>query len=187
MSYGETSDPKTDCPASTFPILLNYSLDNGKVLQSCFNKNEKSIFIKTQSSLDSTLDMEIPRILLDKLDLNCQDVGFNVIVNGVEIRVQDFSDQKFRNLRIPINQGESNVIIIGAESIVEKIHLGNFLECNKKIISLFSPLKQQKYLSDQKYYSCKQGLELIFKNNNSPACVKPETVEKLLDRGWARS
>jgi len=32
---------------------------------------------------------------------------------------------------------------------------------------------------------CKEGLELIFKSSNdSPACVKPSTVEKLDARGW---
>jgi len=32
---------------------------------------------------------------------------------------------------------------------------------------------------------CKDGLELIFKPNNSPACVKPKTTVKLVERGWA--
>ena len=31
---------------------------------------------------------------------------------------------------------------------------------------------------------CKQELELIFKYDNSPACVKPSTAQKLLERGW---
>lgn len=32
---------------------------------------------------------------------------------------------------------------------------------------------------------CKEGLELIFKSSdNSPACVKPQTAEKLIERGW---
>lgn len=34
---------------------------------------------------------------------------------------------------------------------------------------------------------CSGGLELIFKStDNSPACVKPSTAEKLIQRGWAR-
>jgi len=34
---------------------------------------------------------------------------------------------------------------------------------------------------------CSEGLELIFKStDNSPACVKPSTAEKLIQRGWAR-
>lgn len=33
---------------------------------------------------------------------------------------------------------------------------------------------------------CKDGLELIFKSSdNSPACVKPATAEKLIERSWA--
>ena len=33
---------------------------------------------------------------------------------------------------------------------------------------------------------CNDGLELIFKSTDgSPACVKPKTAEKLIERGWA--
>ena len=31
---------------------------------------------------------------------------------------------------------------------------------------------------------CKETLELIFKHDNSPACVKPTTAQKLIERGW---
>ena len=35
---------------------------------------------------------------------------------------------------------------------------------------------------------CKGGLQLIFKSTDgSPACVKPKTAEKLIQRGWASS
>jgi len=34
---------------------------------------------------------------------------------------------------------------------------------------------------------CRPGFVKIFKYNGSPACVKPSTAEKLLERGWARS
>jgi len=32
--------------------------------------------------------------------------------------------------------------------------------------------------------SCKEGMHLVFKKSGSPACVKPSSVEKLLERGW---
>jgi len=36
--------------------------------------------------------------------------------------------------------------------------------------------------------TCNKGLELILKSkNNSPACVKPTTAKKLIERGWANS
>jgi len=34
---------------------------------------------------------------------------------------------------------------------------------------------------------CRPGFVKIFKYNGSPACVKPSTAEKLIERGWARS
>jgi len=34
---------------------------------------------------------------------------------------------------------------------------------------------------------CKEGLQLIFKQDSSPACVKSQTAEKLIQRGWAIS
>ena len=35
---------------------------------------------------------------------------------------------------------------------------------------------------------CIEGLELIFKlGDNSPACVKPSSIAKLVERGWAIS
>jgi hypothetical protein len=34
---------------------------------------------------------------------------------------------------------------------------------------------------------CKPGLELIFKAiDDSPACVKPTSIPKLKERGWAQ-
>jgi hypothetical protein len=33
---------------------------------------------------------------------------------------------------------------------------------------------------------CRPGFVKIFKYNDSPACVKPSTAEKLLERGWAK-
>ena len=52
------------------------------------------------------------------------------------------------------------------------------------------PLKQFKiYETDNSYdINCKSGLDLIVKKSNGlPACVKPETAEKLIQRGWAIS
>ena len=58
---------------------------------------------------------------------------------------------------------------------------------NSVDISVAAPLKQvaQGVLPNE--IICKEGLELIIKNNGSPACVKPKTAEILIERGWANS
>ncbi len=48
-----------------------------------------------------------------------------------------------------------------------------------------SPLKQFKNGVSPYYIVCEDNLQIIIKkNNNLPACVKPETALKLLERGW---
>ena len=47
-----------------------------------------------------------------------------------------------------------------------------------------SPKKQYESGIKPKNILCKDGLELIFKSDNYPACVKPQTAERLIQRGW---
>ncbi len=55
------------------------------------------------------------------------------------------------------------------------------------MIQKIPPPKQQvKNNVESTDISCNTGLVLIFKaSDNSPACVKPSTVQKLVERGWA--
>jgi len=47
------------------------------------------------------------------------------------------------------------------------------------------PLKQLKDGIDPRVIHCNDKLVLIQKYDGSPACVKPSSVEKLIERGWA--
>lgn len=54
------------------------------------------------------------------------------------------------------------------------------------ITPIKSPLKQFKSGIPAKNTTCQVWLQLIFKSENgSPACVKPNTAQKLVERGWA--
>ena len=59
---------------------------------------------------------------------------------------------------------------------------------NQKVFPVSgSPLKQISSGVDPNSVICKEGFELVLKAvDNSPACVKPTTAEKLVQRGWAR-
>src|SRR5437899_167073 len=51
-----------------------------------------------------------------------------------------------------------------------------------------SPLKQLKTGISTYNVICKQGFVLVIKkSDNSPACVKPDTAQKLVERGWGLS
>ncbi|MDE1725548.1 MAG: hypothetical protein KGH76_06600 [Thaumarchaeota archaeon] len=50
-----------------------------------------------------------------------------------------------------------------------------------------SPLKQFKSGIKAEDVKCRQDLQLVIKSRDgSPACVKPDTVQKLIERGWAK-
>jgi hypothetical protein len=54
------------------------------------------------------------------------------------------------------------------------------------IVNIESPLKQFKSGIPIDKIQCKEGLKLILRSSDgSPACVKPETRQKLIERGWA--
>ena len=65
----------------------------------------------------------------------------------------------------------------------------NVLEENNRqaIESKTAPLKQIANGVSPNDVICTEGMQLVFKNtNNYPACVKSTTVEKLIERGWAK-
>lgn len=54
--------------------------------------------------------------------------------------------------------------------------------------TILSPLKQFKSGLNATEIQCNDGLELIIKShNNSPACVKPNTADRLVSLGWIKS
>jgi len=54
------------------------------------------------------------------------------------------------------------------------------------ITKITTPLKQFKSGISAKDIKCVSGLQIVIKaGNHSPACVKPEDVSKLVERGWA--
>lgn len=100
------------------------------------------------------------------------------------------------NLQIPDGEdrwtiiAESKKEILNETSNILKNSLGSFtlldeLQDNSVIETISSPKQQLKNNIAPTDISCKIHLVLIFKaTDNSPACVKPSTAQKLLERGW---
>ena len=62
---------------------------------------------------------------------------------------------------------------------------GNVTGLNTQQMTIDPPLKQMKYHIPTKSVTCIEGLVLIKKlSDNSPACVKPKTAQKLVEHGW---
>ena len=107
------------------------------------------------------------------------------------------SDVLVYNLQIPDGDdrwtiiAESRKDILDETSNILKNSLDSFTLLNDPqngsgIEIIPSPKQQLKNNVEPMDISCKTGLVLIFKSSdNSPACVKVTSVEKLIGRGWA--
>jgi hypothetical protein len=69
--------------------------------------------------------------------------------------------------------------MIQSDEYTATLKITKYEELQEEII--LPPLKQVKLGQEP---SCKENLVLIKKYNGAPACVKPETREKLIARGW---
>src|SRR3989338_4486805 len=63
----------------------------------------------------------------------------------------------------------------------------SYTEDLTKFLVYPSPFKQLSLGILPQDINCKTGLFLIQKHDSSPACVKPETKQKLIERGWAKN
>ena len=52
--------------------------------------------------------------------------------------------------------------------------------------TVLSPLKQIKEGVVPENVVCKEGLELVFKLNGQPACIKTTSIQKLIAWGWTQ-
>lgn len=119
-----------------------------------------------------------------------------VEANGPVIDYDIIEDPCYFHYMIPI-EDKTNVEIVypviatGTWQLYSPIQFDENHPCYNKVFyekPHESPLKQFKSGIPIEEIKCKEGLELIFKSSNrNPACVKPETAIKLVERGWAES
>ncbi|MDH2908302.1 MAG: hypothetical protein PXX83_09445 [Candidatus Nitrosotalea sp.] len=77
--------------------------------------------------------------------------------------------------------------VISSDAPVRKIinYDGIILKNVTRTQDQFSPIEQIQLGSNSTDVQCKQGLDLIIKtHDNMPACVKPQTAQMLIMRGW---
>ena len=99
------------------------------------------------------------------------------------------------SLDVPANEFDFKFHYYVSDSVLIRITANDGINTSSDVsdetfavIDSFSPLKQVKDGIMPTHVICKSGVTLIFKSSdNSPACVKPQTAEKLIERGWTKS
>lgn len=169
----------------TYPIY--YTITSGKLYKISVDVNLKSMIV-TIVNAPSSFSVELPRDLIDSKS-GTSDTNFTVLI-GEHNQPQKFmskakfdeirNDSKTRTLLINFPYDETNptgtwdVVIAGNQMVNES--------------QIISPLKQFKAGISPNDIQCKTDFTLIFKaEDGTPACVKPETATKLVERGWAET
>ncbi|MGI0064622.1 MAG: hypothetical protein ACREAL_07100 [Nitrosopumilaceae archaeon] len=166
-------------------IDLEYLFDDGTIKDICLNEGSFTIGVFLTTEGNGILTLTIPRNVFDLRNPDCTDKNF--IVSGDLGDPKVFETKTTKDSRtIEIHYTSQEVreyLVITTDVMIGKPYkFGS--DCSIKEI-IPSPNKQIKMGIDPNDVTCKDGLQLIFKYDKAPACVKPRTAEKLIERGWA--
>lgn len=174
-----------------FPDSKNYTISYEISLSDIIDieiDHQKSFTLKLDGS--GPLDVKIPRTV-PKTSSN--ELPVTTLVNNEEVDVLQLTDCHYLfgfgtkhsdEIKFIFNYTSNDELIfedVSSQCKLQEKYIDNTDSQDHK-----SPLMQLKQGIPLDSIQCKEGLELIFKSSNGfPACVKPETKQKLIERGWA--
>jgi hypothetical protein len=139
---------------------------------------DKALSLATKAYLDNYEFLEGPiaehdKELMEEIEVMLREDLRNMIKNG------DTTDE--------INSQIDQILekLEQAEDLVEYTEESELHESEESEHKVIAPLKQVESGIEPKQVNCGTEMQLIIKNSDdSPACVKPTTAEKLVQLGW---
>ena len=134
-----------------------------------FDPYSGSVIFETEG--DAVLEIKAPKIYK-------KGPGLGILKNGEEIASDTKTDECFYYTTIESKVPETIEIVFW--------HWPEYPETVKDCETFaVSPLKEFKLGIATDKIQCRESLTIITKYDGSPACVKQETKQKLIERGWA--
>ena len=135
---------------------------------------------------DGILLLEIPKDLIYSLgDTECTITNdFLVIADGEEISAEITEKQNTNAVALEFAKGIHTFEIIGTFIVPDPSpaqYCGIVEKYDKQFLA---PLDQTDHGVIPQFIRCNEGLMLVQKIDETPACVKPESIPKLAERGW---
>ncbi|MGI0088555.1 MAG: PEFG-CTERM sorting domain-containing protein [Nitrosotalea sp.] len=111
----QVKDPNSQ---QTFDV--NYTINGGTVKDMTIDPQQLSLIVSINSTQDGSLQLRIPRTLVDSRTDAAQDIPFLALIGGAEVKVQDNnSDNYYRTVTIQFLQGDQQIQIIGTQIVPE--------------------------------------------------------------------
>jgi len=176
---------ETICSASE-DVELGYTISDGKVLESCIDELTPAVFMTIESDNGGQLTVEIPRTMVYSVNQDCESQDLIILVDGEEADAIIENTTFSRIITLDFPSGYNAIEFIGSYTLGENVHqyCGVIYGYDSQYLT---PKKQVDRDRSPENVKCNEGLELILKSsNNSPACVKDTTAEKLQERNWSK-
>lgn len=168
-------------------IELSYETDNPSTVIFCYWGNH--LVTSIESEQDNQLTVKIPKKLVYSIsDTDCEEGDLITLVDEEVAFPLDIIREKKENvIVIEFSKGRHIIEFIGV-SITPDPLPSDYCGIVMGFDSQFLPPKFQiERGMKAEQIRCNEGLELTLKSNNGePICVKPETKQKLVERGWAK-
>jgi len=188
-NFGQESFAQIGTPI-TIDVTSDVNLDSEFVLQinqSAEIKSEELKITFLNVTSDSRCPADVTCIWQGQADIEIsvqkgdQDSTLSLSIGGDSSPEESIFDLYLIQL-VDISPYPISTENIQPDEYTATIKITKYEELQEEETPILPPLKQVKLGIEP---SCKPDLVLITKYNGSPACVKPETREKLIERGWS--
>src|SRR5574337_1570388 len=127
-----------------------------------------------------------PKTVQVTMTIQNQDTGQQVFNQTQSLQMQACSGPESVEWRFVPIQVANYIAIVSDNQDKENMIFSSMLDVTKSQ-TVSSPLEQLRFGIDSHNVVCKQDLHLVIKSEDgSPACVKSDTVQKLMEKGWAK-
>ncbi len=170
------------------PIDLESAISGGVLQFVCHSSMTNSVRAIINADSDGTVTLEIPKFLLYSLtDSQCNvSNDFLVLVKGREVTSEITDNKNTNSVTLDFAKGITEIEIMGTTILPDPspAQYCGIVEGYEK--QFLAPLDQTNRGVKAEFIRCNVGLVLTQRIDDSPVCVKPQTLQKLRERGWAK-
>lgn len=167
---------------------LNYTIENGRILDTCYEKDTATLTIQVESDSDDHLVIDIPKRLVYSFEnLDCKEGQMIIVLDGEVIEPSMISSKTKNTITVDLQKGTHQIEFIGTFPVPNPspaMYCGIVMGYDTQYLP---PKLQLKLGVEPEQVRCNQGLELAIKTSDgNPICVTPSTKSKLVERNWAK-
>ena len=172
----ETTAFETICSASE-DVELDYTINDGKVLEMCIDDLLLTVFMTVESDTDSQITVEIPRTVVYFVNQDCKSYDLIILVNNEQVDYNVENTPFSRIITLDFATGYNVIEFIGSYTLGDDVH--QYCSVIYGYDSQYLPPEiQLEKGRPPEHVRCNEGLELVVRDN-VPACVSDLTPEKL--------